>query len=193
MKRTIVESKSLINSDKMNVQCVEDAFSAYSTFILGDKDLPDLQSPPDSAQIISLSAETTKDGFLETNLCLYDAIESSGDKCCLVTFHNKEAVNLPKSHVQIGIPCNTQNYDYLHIERLHKVVVELFLKTTSLSPYIEIIRHFAGIISSRGSRFIITIPTCLSHPLQNVLTLLNISTVEIPRPFRLPPSSSMMT
>jgi hypothetical protein len=181
-KKSVISIKpEITNQNKMSCESVDIVYSKYSTFKTSQKELPPLQFPPDMTPKITIGLN---DETASACSSIVEAAESAGSKSCLVTLHNPEASNLPKSHVHISMGNNTCELGFLQVEYLQKVILELFIKDEHIHKILDITETYK-------SQLIITLPQRCIHILKDLLP--NLHLTEIPRPFLHLPSSYVTT
>jgi hypothetical protein len=81
-----------------SISTVSDSFNEYKTLLVQTSiELPPLSSPPDTAHKLSLTRHIDINKACETSIVLSPCYS-------LITLHNQNANNVPKSHTHIEIP-----------------------------------------------------------------------------------------
>jgi hypothetical protein len=176
-----------------SVSTVSDSFNEYKTLLVQSSiELPPLSSPPDTAHKLSLTRhiDINKEMSYITQAC--ETAIASSPCYSLITLHNQNANNVPKSHIHIEIPVETTYLTVLEsIMSDRKFVYEIVLQDDSFYGYQLHLKELISWIKEKNHHIMITVPSPVVSHLE--LLLGEISVIEIQRPFRSPPCTSVTT
>jgi hypothetical protein len=169
------------------VHTVQEAFTNYQTVVPCKTPIPQCKKPPTNPPIYELSVPANPD-LLHT---ITDVDLSLTPAYGFITLFTQNCIELPPSHIAIRIHPSSISDDHLsQIPPGGNYVYELLLIGKSYGDYKTIIPIFIEWCQRRNAPFFITGPSANIPDIKEQLSCL--SPKEIPRPFQVEASSSLI-